>query len=107
MFILNVSAIKKRPSTEALMALTIGERARGHQVGRLISKLTTTLSNDLPRLKQSAPPATANEVVGFPTITSPEFRSSLPAEQFPFEVTDAIYLFHRDLYNLKFLPIHK
>jgi hypothetical protein len=87
------SAVKKRPSTEALMALTIGEQARGHQVGRLILKLTTTWSNDLPRLKQSAPPATANEVVDFRTIASPESDSGCPPSNFPFEVTKAIYPF--------------
>jgi hypothetical protein len=78
----------------------------GHQVGRLILKLTTTLSNDLPRLKQSAPPATANEVVGLRTIASPEFRAAT-RRAIPFEVTHAIYPFRRDLYNLKFLSIHK
>jgi hypothetical protein len=44
------------------------------------------------------------------SVSVPSLRlnsEQLRAEQFPFEVTNAIYSLHRDLYNLKFLLIHK
>jgi|SRR5215471_17376459 len=44
------------------------------------------------------------------SVSVPSLRlnsKQLPAEQFPFEVTNAIYLFYPHLYNFKFLSFHK